>query len=171
MVPPVNATKTEGIALAAVRLLLGFLWLQNVGWKLPPDFSGVATFVRAGVEHPVFPPYSWILEHVIEPNIKLFGWGVLFLELSLAAFLLAGLATRLWATIGVVQSLAIGLSVAAAPNEWGWSYWLMAAAHVAVAASPAAGRVGGLDGVLRQSIANSPYRGARGGRLYLRWLS
>ena len=88
-------------------------------------------------------------------------------ELSLAVFLLTGLATRLWAAVGVVQSVAIGLTVANAPGEWGWSYWLMIAAHLAVLASPAAGRVAGLDGSVRAWIPT----GNRLGGLYVRWAS
>jgi thiosulfate dehydrogenase (quinone) large subunit len=108
----------------------------------------------------------------VAPNIVVFGWGVLLVELALATFLLAGLATRLWAAVGAVQGLAIGLSVAVAPGEWGWSYWLLVAAHVAVAAAPAAGRTAGLDGVVRAVVR--PERAGPFGpvaRAYLRWLS
>lgn len=165
-----RGSRSEGPVLAAVRVLLGLLWLQNVGWKLPPDFSGVATFVDHGIENPVLPPFSWVLEHVVAPNIGLFGWVVLLSELGLAAFLLVGLATRLWAAIGVLNSVSIALTVAATPNEWGWSYWLMIATHLVVMAAPAAGRVGGLDGLLRPVIeaANRP---TKIGALYLRWAS
>jgi thiosulfate dehydrogenase [quinone] large subunit len=50
--------------------------------------------------------------------------------------------------VGVAQTLAITLSVLNAPHEWPWSYLLMLMAHAAVFAV-AAGRYGGLDGVLR----------------------
>ncbi len=169
MVDPVPRERVEGIGLAAVRILLGLLWLQNVGWKLPPEFSSVAKFVDEGIEHPVFPPYSAVLDAVVAPNIELFGWALLLVQLALPAFLLAGLATRLWAAIGAVFSLSIGLTVAAAPNEWGWSYWLMIAAHVAVAVSPVAGRVAGLDGVLRPALGRD--RQGRAAQMYLRWAS
>lgn len=46
----------------------------------------------------------------------------LLLEASIGAFLFIGLATHLWALIGIGQSLAITMSVLNAPNEWEWSY-------------------------------------------------
>jgi thiosulfate dehydrogenase (quinone) large subunit len=158
-----RATKT---VVAGCRILCGLLWLQNVGWKTPPDFGGVANFVNEGIEHPVLPPFSWVLENVIEPNVTLFGWGVLFLEATLAATLLLGLATRLFALVGAVQALTIGLTVAYAPNEWGWSYWMMVAAHLLLFAC-AAGRTFGLDGLLRPTFVEM--RGRVGG--VLRWAS
>src|SRR6266498_933418 len=69
-------------------------------------------------------------------------------ESSLGAFLLIGLATRLWALVGVAQSLVIALSVLNAPGVWHWAYYLMIAAHLMLFAV-GAGRCGGLDGVLR----------------------
>jgi hypothetical protein len=44
--------------------------------------------------------------------------------------LLSGTFVRIAATLGVAQSVAIGLSVARAPNEWPWSYLLMVAVHL-----------------------------------------
>ena len=136
-----------------LRLSVGFLWLQNAGWKVPPDFGreagrGLFAFTAAAVEYPVFSPFSWIVEQVVLPNFVIFGWAVLILEASLGAFLLVGLATRFWALVGVGQSVAIGLSVAYAPHEWPWSYVLMVLANLAIFAM-AAGRTFGLDGVLR----------------------
>ena len=133
---------------AGVRILLGLMWLQNSGWKRPTAFKPLAGQIQDGIDHPVFPPYSWALEHLVQPNLSLFGWVVLASEVALAVFLLLGLATRFWALVGAVQSLSIGLTVAYADNEWGWAYWLMIAAHLMVFAT-AAGRVGGLDGLLR----------------------
>ncbi|MBA2428308.1 MAG: TQO small subunit DoxD, partial [Thermoleophilaceae bacterium] len=62
--------------------------------------------------------------------------------------LVLGLFTRLFALVGVGQTTAIALSALNAPHEWIWSYLLMILAHLAVFAM-AAGRSGGLDGVLR----------------------
>ena len=153
--------------LAAVRIVLGLLWLQNVGWKLPPDFDALGRFVQRGIDDPTLPPFSWLLEEVVQPNVALFGWAVLGLELALAVGLLFGIATRLFAVLGAVQGLAIGLTVARVPDEWGWSYWLLVAAHLAVFASPAAGRVAGLDTTLRSRFSTD----SRLGGLYLRWAS
>jgi thiosulfate dehydrogenase [quinone] large subunit len=142
---------------AAMRILVGLMWLQNSGWKRPNEFPPLARQIQEGIDNPVFPPYSWALENVIQPNLTAFGWFTLLNEAALAAFLLLGLATRFWALLGAVMSLAIGLTVAYADNEWGWAYWLMIAAHLLLFAT-AAGRVWGLDGLLRPAWARSSGR-------------
>ena len=145
--------RTSRVALAGIRIAVGIMWLTNTRWKTPTDFGrsgggGLYGYTKDAVDHPVLRPYSWVVEHVVLPNFTAFAWGVFLLEVSLGAFLILGLATRFWGVVGGVQSLAIGLSVARTPNEWAWSYILMIAANLVLAAT-AAGRYGGLDGVLR----------------------
>ncbi|MEQ6902709.1 hypothetical protein [Nocardioides sp. YIM 152588] len=137
LLAPADDEQPRGHAAAAafLRVLLGLMWLYNVAWKRPPGFgestdSGLYHFTAHAVDHPVLPPYSWLVENLVLPNIAVFGWGVLVVETALAVMLLTGAWVRLAAVLGVAQSLAIGLSVAYAPNEWPWSYWLMIGAHV-----------------------------------------
>lgn len=158
-------SRTSRLLVAAVRVTVGFLWVQNSFWKVPPHFgadqnppNGLSQFTRDAVEHPVFGPYAWLVDTVVLPNLAVFGWAVLLVEVCLGAFLLVGLATRLWALVGLAQSLAITLSVLNTPGEWYWSYYLMIAAHLLLFAV-AAGRAGGVDGVLRPAWERS------GGRL------
>jgi thiosulfate dehydrogenase [quinone] large subunit len=66
----------------------------------------------------------------------------------LGSFLLLGLATRFWALVGVAQAAAITLSTLNAPNEWNWGYYMLIAVNLVLFAT-AAGRFGGLDGILR----------------------
>jgi len=163
---PLATSRLSRVLVAVLRVGLALLWIQNSSWKTPPDFgrgaepSGLYKFTSYAVEHPVFPPYAWLVEHAVLPNFVFFGWLVLIVEASLGAFLLIGLATRLWALIGIGQTLAITLSVLNAPHEWHWSYLLMVLLHVAVFAT-AAGRFAGLDGVLRPRWQSSPGRVAR----------
>lgn len=150
---PLDAGRMARAVIAGLRITVALMWIQNVGWKLPPDFgrdqrTGLFQFTSYAVEHPVVPPFSWLVEHVVLPNFTLFGYATLLVEFSLGAFLLAGLLTRLWAAIGILQTLAITMSVLNAPNEWHWSYFLMLAVHVVLIAT-AAGRSAGLDGLLR----------------------
>jgi thiosulfate dehydrogenase [quinone] large subunit len=56
--------------------------------------------------------------------------------------------------VGLMQTVAITLSVLNAPHEWHWSYYLMFLAHLAIFAT-AAGRWFGVDGVLRPSWLRS----------------
>jgi len=140
-------------ALATVRVVVALMWIQNVNWKIPSDFgrernSDLYHFVTGAVDHPVFAPYTWVVQHLVLANFTLFGYLTLVTEFALGAFLLAGLFTRLFAAVGVLQSGAIALSVLNTPNEWHWSYYLMICAHVLLLAF-AAGRVAGVDGLLR----------------------
>ena len=163
MADPLGSSRVSRTLIALVRIAVAVLWIQNVGWKGPPSFgegdppSGLFVFTRWAVEYPVFPPYSWLVEHLVLPNFRVFGWGVLLVESALGAFLLIGLATRFWALVGIAQTLAISLSVLNAPNEWPWSYGLMLVAHAALFAT-AAGRYAGLDGLLRPRWQHSPAR-------------
>jgi thiosulfate dehydrogenase [quinone] large subunit len=137
-------------SLALLRIAVGFLWIQNADWKIPPGFDALLHFTRYAVEYPVFPPFAWLVERVVLPNFAFFGWSVLLLEAALGGFLLVGLATRFWALLGIAQTVAISLSVLYAPNEWHWSYFLMLLAHIVIVGT-AAGRYAGIDGVLRPS--------------------
>lgn len=134
-VEPVSAG--QGVAMTFVRLLVGVMWLYNVAWKVPPSFGesdkgGLFAFTSYAVSNPVFPPYSWVVEHLVLPHFVPFGWGVVVAETVLAVLLLSGSYIRVAAAVGVVQAGAIGLSVARAPGEWPWSYILMAAVHLLI---------------------------------------
>jgi len=138
--PPARAS---GIGLAVLRILAGLLWLGQVWWKLPPDFgedrrTGLWFWTHLAVDHPVFPPYSWLVEHLVLTNFTAFGWLVLVVETLLPVLLLTGTAVRLAALIGIGQSLAIGLSVAEAPNEWPWTYAMMIGIHLVLLLGPSA---------------------------------
>ncbi|MDN5763565.1 MAG: TQO small subunit DoxD [Microlunatus sp.] len=146
-------------SLALLRIGIGLLWIQNANWKFPP-FAGLRGYTGAAVEHPVFPPFSWLVEHVILVNFTPFAYGVMLLEMALGGFLLVGLATRWWALLGIAQTVAIALSVLNVPHEWHWSYLLMLLAHIVILGT-AAGRYAGLDGVLRPSWQSSSSRFAR----------
>lgn len=150
--PATDAVPRYQVASATVlRLVAGLLWLYNVVWKRAPDFgvdagNGLYRFTRYAVEYPVLPPYSWVVEHVVLEAFTPFGWLVLAVETALAVLLLTGTFLRLAAVLGIGQSLAIALSVAYAPGEWPWAYWMMLAIHVALLLS-SAGRVLAVDAV------------------------
>jgi len=152
LAPAVDAVpRSHARVAAALRILVGLMWLYNVSWKRPPDFGrdsggGLFRFTSYAVSDPVFPPYSWLVEHLVLPNFVVFGWLVLVVETALAVLLLTGAWVRTAAAIGVAQSVAIALSVAVAPHEWPWSYWLMIGAHGLLLFS-SAGRVLAVDAV------------------------
>ena len=146
-----NARSTARV-MALVRMLVGVLWLTNVNWKMPPTFGegggGLYGFTKDAVDHPVFAPFSWVVEHLVLPHFVPFGWGVFLVESLLGACLLLGIATRFWGIVGTLQAMAIGMSVALTPHEWPWSYYMMVALCLVIAAT-APGRTWGLDGLAR----------------------
>jgi len=159
------APRSHATAAVGLRLLAGLLWLYNVSWKRAPDFGqdndkGLYHFTSFAVSDPVFGPYSWVVENLVLPNFTPFGWVVLFAETTLAVLLLSGAFVRLAAALGVAQSVAIGLSVALAPNEWPWAYAMMVGIHVVLLFS-ASGRFLSVD-ALRAGIDD-------GRRLALTW--
>ena len=152
------------VATFLVRIGVACVWIQGAGWKAPPDFGeganrGLYRFTRFAITDEVFAPWTWVVREVVLPNFRLFGWLVLLTEAALGAFLLLGLATRFWSIVGVMQSVAIMLTVSNGPNEFGVTYWLLIIGNLAVFAL-AAGRAGGLDGVLRPIWARSSGRAA-----------
>lgn len=155
-VRPSAARTGDRVLPAVLRVAAGLLWLSNLGWKTPPDFgrsadgcSGLCRFVEEGSEVAVLPPWAWVLDNLVAPNLALFGWVTLAVEFLLAVLLLSGTLTRGAALLGLAQSMVIGLSVANAEGEWYWSYLLMGALHIAVFAM-AAGRSYGVDALLRR---------------------
>jgi hypothetical protein len=77
--------RVSGVAVSGLRMLAGSIWLYNVVWKVPPDFgendhSGLYHFTHFAVDHPVFAPFSWVIEHVVLPNFTVFGWLTLIVE-------------------------------------------------------------------------------------------
>jgi len=159
---PLDGGRASRALIAAVRIVVALLWIQNLNWKIPPDFgrdrqADLYAYVADAVNHPVLAPYSWVVEHVVLPNFIAFGYLTLLTEFALGVFLLTGLLTRLWALIGIAQTLAITFSVLNTPGEWHWAYYLMLAAHVVLLAV-AAGRAYGLDGVLRPGWRRSRRR-------------
>jgi uncharacterized membrane protein YphA (DoxX/SURF4 family) len=141
--PTAPPARASGIALTVLRILAGLVWLTQVWWKVPPDFgenrhTGLWFWTHLAVDHPVFPPYSWLVEHLVLANFSVFGWLVLVVETVLPVLLLTGTAVRLAALIGIGQSLAIALSVAEAPNEWPWTYAMMIGIHLVLLLTPSA---------------------------------
>ena len=157
-----HSTRGSEVSMAALRITVGLLWLYNVSWKRPPDFGrdsgkGLYGFTKDAVDHPVFAPYSWVVDHVVLPNFTAFGWTVLVVETALAVLLLTGAWVRLAALVGIGQSVAIGLSVAQTPGEWPWSYWMLIGIHV-VLLFGAAGAVLAVDAV---RASDQPHRRVR----------
>ena len=125
----------------AARIIAGMLWLSNTDWKRPPDFGrpnrGLWIFANHGITNQVFGPFRWVLEEIVVPNFKAFGWITIATEVLLAALLLSGAFTRFAALLGIGQAIAITLSVLNTPGEYNWAYYMMIALHLAILANGA----------------------------------
>lgn len=140
--PSVMLSENSLIVFALVRVFVGLLWLQQLFWKMPPDFAGLRHYVLEEGQHTFLPGYSFIIEHVFLPNFILLGaftWGT---ELLVALCLLFGAFSRFGALLATVLALQLYIGLAYAPGEWYWTYGMLVLLCVALAAIPAGRRLG-----------------------------
>ena len=52
--PSVTLGEGSLLALAIVRVFLGYLWFQQLFWKLPPSFAGLHSYVVARANTPFY---------------------------------------------------------------------------------------------------------------------
>lgn len=146
------ATAVWPIALA--RMLIGFLWLFSLRWKLPPSFDGgsergLREWLELEVEFAAFGFYGDLIDSVVLPNFTLFAWLVFLVELIVGLSLLTGTAVRIGSLIGLALSLNLGIGLLEVPGEWPWAYAMLAMWHGLFFISDA-GRVWGLDSKLNR---------------------
>jgi hypothetical protein len=101
-----------------------------------------------------------LLDNVIIPNIRFFGWAVWLAEASIFVSLFLGLFSRLGAVVAILMSgqLWLGLANIPRPYEWEWAYGAIVLLSIALLGA-AAGRYVGLDAWLRPRLAVSASRG------------
>ena len=140
--------------IALSRMAIGVLWLFSLRWKLSPDFApdagrGLLDYLHLEARYPAFALYGRFVEAVVIPNFTLFAWVIFLTELLVGLSLLTGTLTRLGAAVGLLMALNLGVGMLAAPNEWPWSYVMLAMFHF-IFLITAAGRVLGVDAWLRR---------------------
>jgi hypothetical protein len=101
-----------------------------------------------------------LLDNIIIPNIRLFGWAVWLAEAWIFASLLLGLFSRLGAVVSILISgqLWLGLANIPRPYEWEWAYGAIVLLSIALLGA-AAGRYVGVDAWLRPRLAGPASRG------------
>ncbi len=142
--------------IALARIAIGGLWLLSLRWKLPPDFApdtgrGLLDYLQLEAQYPAFAIYGRFVEAVVIPNFTLFAWLIFLAELLVGLSLLTGTLTRLGAAVGLLLALNLGVGMLAVPNEWPWSYVMLAMFHFLFLMT-AAGRVLGVDALLRRRL-------------------
>lgn len=137
---------------ALIRIFVGYLWFQQLFWKMPPDFAGLYSYIIRESQHTIIPGYGYILQHTFltgctslhtATGCTLYvplAAGVWTAELIVALTLMFGLFTRFGAILGSV--LAIQLYVGLAYTEWIWTYGMLVLLCLALTAIPAGRRLG-----------------------------
>ena len=150
--PALTLSERSLISLALVRIFFGFLWFQQLGWKMPPDFAGLRPDVEREVRYTILPGYSSIIQHVFLTHFLLLGACVWAAELLVSVSLLFGLFTRLGALLALVLSAQLYVGIAYARGEWYWAYGMLLMLSLCFVAVPAGRRLG-FDQVLQPRLA------------------
>ena len=58
-------SRTARALIVVLRVGLALLWIENAGWKTPPDFTSLQKFTMYAVEYPVFAPFTWVTEALV----------------------------------------------------------------------------------------------------------
>jgi len=153
---------------ALIRIFVGYLWFQQLFWKLPPTFAGLYGYVVRESQHAIIPGYGSLLQHTFlagctssatPAGCTLFVplaacvWSA---ELLVALSLMFGIFTRFGAILSSI--LALQLYVGLAYTDWIWTYGMLVLLGLALVAIPAGRRLGldqWLEPRLRQSMSNS----------------
>ncbi len=162
------AFTTEGPNGALVRTsgLCDWIGIESVWAGRPHKLIAVNGY---GVDiSPLARLNGAIIDHVIKPNIGLFGWVIWLTEAFAFASLLLGLFSRLGAlaALGVSAQLVVGLAGISEPFEWEWGYNQMVLLSILMLGL-APGRIFGLDAHLRPRLVDAAANGSRLARLAL----
>jgi uncharacterized membrane protein YphA (DoxX/SURF4 family) len=151
-------------ALAAARVVVGYMWYGQTLWKLPPDWGGpggLRHWVEESGKYAV-PWYRAFVNDVVLPHFGFFAPQVWLGETVIAISLFFGLFTRLGGTLCFVMGVNLYYANSKVPHEWYWSYVFIVLLG-GIFAGTRAGRQFGLDRFLVprfERLANEP--GARG---------
>jgi thiosulfate dehydrogenase (quinone) large subunit len=160
--------------LGLARILYGYLWWQQSGWKVPSDDfgrksgGGLWYWFQQGIQHPTLNAYKDFQLNVVIPNWTFFGWMTLITETFIGVTLILGLGTRLGSLVAIGMAANITLSILNVPHEWGWTYTMLIM-FPALFLLTDAGRSFGLDAFLVPPIDRAAARGSRLAR-WVRWL-
>ncbi len=152
--PSVTLGERSLLTLALVRVFLGYLWFQQLFWKLPPTFAGLHDYVVREGKYTFLPGYSFIINHVFLPNFILLGAGTWTAELLVAISLLFGVFSRLGALLSLVLALQLYIGLSVAPGEWYWTYGMLLLLAVVFVTIPAGRRLG-IDQWLAPRLAST----------------
>lgn len=162
--------------MVVARLIIGYLWVTQLGWKLPPQFgcppdftastslqartTGLCDWTGLMAVYSKIPAHGAFIQNVIVPNLSWIGWGIWLLEAFTAVSLILGLVSRLGALAGFMQAVNLYIGLTAIPFEWYWTYGMLYTLHIIFFALPP-GRFWGLDSWLRPRLQTAAQGGSK----------
>jgi len=151
---PITLSERSMTGLALIRIFVGYLWFQQLFWKMPPDFRGLYPYIIRESQHTIIPGYGYILQHTFLAGCTSLStpagctafvplaacvWSA---ELLVTISLLFGLFTRLGAILATILSLQLYVGLAYSPGEWIWTYGMLVLLALVLVAVPAGRRLG-----------------------------
>jgi uncharacterized membrane protein YphA (DoxX/SURF4 family) len=152
IIAPIMLSERSSTGLARLCILVGYLWFQQLFWKLPPTFAGLYGYVVRESQHAILPGYSALLQNTFLAGCSSLSspagctafvplaacvWTA---ELLVSISLLFGLFTRFGALLSTV--LSVQLYVGLAYTEWIWTYGMLVLLALIFVAVPAGRRLG-----------------------------
>src|SRR5712691_12600301 len=60
---PITLSERSMTGLALIRIFVGYLFFQQLFWKMPPDFRGLYSYIIRESQHTIIPGYGVLLQH------------------------------------------------------------------------------------------------------------
>src|SRR5437016_1022433 len=149
---PITLSEWSSNGVAFIRIFVGYLWFQQLFWKMPPDFAGLYKYIVLESRHAIIPGYGALLQHTFlagctslstPSGCTLFvplAAGVWTAELLVCLSLMFGVFTRFGAILGTI--LAAQLYVGLGNVDWYWTYGMLVLLCLGLTAIPAGRRMG-----------------------------
>ncbi len=149
---PITLSERSITGLALIRIFVGYLWFQQLFWKLPPTFAGLYGYIVSESQHAIIPGYGSLLQHTFLAGchslstpagctafvpLAALVWTA---ELLVCLSLMFGLFTRFGAILATI--LSVQLYVGLAYTGWIWIYGMLVLLALALVAVPAGRRLG-----------------------------
>ena len=139
---PITLSERSSMVFALIRIFVGYLWFQQLSWKMPPSFKGLHPYLVKEGMYTILPGYSYIVQHIFLPNFILLAACVWTAELIVGLCLIFGIFTRFGALLSALLALQLYLGLAFAPGEWYWTYGMLVLLGLVIATVPAGRRLG-----------------------------
>ena len=149
---PITLSERSITGLALIRIFVGYLWFQQLFWKLPPTFAGLYVYIVRESQHTIIPGYGYMLQDTFLTGCTSLSTPagctafvplaacVWTAELLVSISLMFGLFTRFGAMLATILSLQ--LYVGLAYTEWIWTYGMLVLLALVLVAVPAGHRLG-----------------------------